>query len=309
MNFQGMDVDQVRDLAQRMTTAQQRLSEEHDVIQGRMAAIPEIWRGGDAEDFRNRWESQVSSAWQSALDSLLQQAESARTNADEQDAASDADGAGAGTGPGGTQSVRDINDDGAGDVPVDGEVTDAWSEMDPEHQQAVLQEMVEQEFARYGMDPVEIQWFYEEPDPDTNLVTFGSWNEGDQALKMNEYLLHNPNLMLTTVHEVRHAAQHEFIEQTDPGFWDFLPWNDSQAGDYEAIEAEHGVTREEIEAWRENFEGDNYKSTAKGDTFEEYESQPVEVDAREREDEFAGEELTMEQLQQYQADAGVPVNE
>lgn len=307
MSFQGMDVDQVRDLAQRMTTAQQRLSEQHDVIRARMAAIPEIWRGGDAEDFRNRWESQVSPAWRSALELLLQKTESATTHADEQDAASDADGAGPGSG--GTQRVREITDEEAGDVPVDPEVQDAWRAMEPEQQQAVLQEMVDEEFERYGMDPEEIQWFYEEPDPDTNLVTFGSWSEDDQVLKMNEHLLDQPGLMLTTVHEVRHAAQYEFIEQTEPEFWDFLPWNDSQAGDYEAIEDEHGVTREEIEAWRENFDGDNYKSTDKGDTFEEYQSQPVEVDAREREDEFAGEELTMEQLKQYQADAGVPVSE
>ncbi|MBE9403296.1 hypothetical protein IOE58_03515 [Brachybacterium sp. Marseille-Q2903] len=58
--------------------------------------------------------------------------------------------------------------------------------------------------------------------------------------------------------------------------------------------------------WRENFDGDNYISP--DEDFEAYQAQPVEVDAREREDGFAG-DLTFEELQRYQQDAGVPVSE
>lgn len=308
MTFQGMDVDQVRDHAQRMTTARQHLLEEHDAVQDRMATLTEIWRGGDAEELRGRWESQIAPAWQGMLEQLLGQAESASTHAEEQDTASAADGADVGTDSGGTQSVRDFADE-AGDVPVDPQVAAAWRAMTPEQQRAVLEEMVEQEFRRYGIDPVDVTWFSEQPDPDTGLVTFGSWNGGDRVLRLNEAMLDQPGLMLTTVHEVRHAAQHEFVQQTEPEFWDFLPFVDSQADDYAAIEEEHGITREEIEAWRENSRPGNYKSTDNGDTYEEYRSQPVEVDAREREDEFAGEELTMDKLRQYQEAAGVEVDE
>src|SRR5699024_11532392 len=63
MSFQGMEVDEVRDLAQRMRESQQRLAAEQETLQGRMAAIPQIWRGGDAEAFRDRWDSQVAPVW------------------------------------------------------------------------------------------------------------------------------------------------------------------------------------------------------------------------------------------------------
>ncbi|GAP77649.1 MULTISPECIES: WXG100 family type VII secretion target [Brachybacterium] len=312
MAFQGMDPEQVRATAERMRSSGTLLAQQYDTLHGRILGSAEIWRGEDAERFRETWSSTVGPRWSRALERLQQLAETAEQDAEEQDVASagedDAGGGDSGGTGSGSSSVTMFDGD-AGDVPVDFEVQDAWREMEPDEKKAVLQEMVDQEFERYGMDPVEITWFSGKPDPVTNLVTFGSWNEDDQVLRLNDFLLDQPDLMLTTVHEVRHAVQYEFIEQTEPEFWDFLPFVDSQADDYAAIEEQYGVTREEIEAWRENFSGDNYKSTDKGDTHEEYQSQPVEVDAREREDEFAGEELTMEQLKKYQEDAGVEVDE
>ena len=305
MTFQGMDVEDVRDFAHRLREAQRRLTQEHEKVQGHMDSVPEIWHGDDAEDFRSRWDSQVGAAWHDALEALLRTATSTDAHATEQETASDATDRRSGGGDIG--DVRDITDDGPGSVPINREVREAWAAMTPEERKAVLQEMVNQEFARYDMDPVDITFFSEGPDED-GLITFGSWNDfWNGTLKLNEYVLDDPNLMLTTVHEVRHAAQYEFIDQTE-GFWDFLPWvDDSHQEDYDRIEEDYGVTREEIESWRENFK--DYKSTKKGDTFEEYENQPVEVDARTREDEFARDELTFEQLQQYQRDAGVPVSE
>src|SRR5699024_6912037 len=141
--------------------------------------------------------------------------------------------------------------------------------------------------------------FFTEP-PEDGMITYGSWTDGSGTLKLNEYVLDNPDLMLTTVHEVRHAAQHEFVDQTE-SFWDFLPWVDHDE-DYDRIEEEHGISREEIESRRENF--DDYKSTSNGDSFGEYQNQPVEVDAREREGEVAGCELPLGQVQEDQHHRG-----
>lgn len=306
MAFLGMDVEAVRAEAQRVRTAQQRLADEHQALHQRILQSHEFWIGSDADQFRERWTATTSPQWEGALDRLLHTADTAESEVDQQDAASTADGDGA-TSDGGDGAARTAYDGEAGDVPIDPDVRNAWmNDMNEQQRRAVLQEMVDQEFERYGMEPVDITYFYEEPDPDSNLVTFGSWSEDGQTLKLNEYLLSNPDLMLTTVHEVRHAAQHEFIEQTDPGLFDWLPGVDSKADDYERIEEDYGITRDEIEAWRENFDGDNYISP--DEDFEAYQAQPVEVDAREREDGFAG-DLTFEELQRYQRDAGVPVSE
>lgn len=308
MAFQGMDPEQVRATAERMRSSGQLLAEQHAALQGRILGSAEIWRGEDAERFRETWSSAVGPQWSRALERLQQLAETAEQDAEEQDAASEGEGgAGGGADDGtgdGSASVRMLDDD-AGDVPLDPEVQDAWRVMTPEQKQAVLQEMVDQEFERYGMEPVDITFFYEEPDED-GMVTYGSWSDDSGELRMNEYMLYSPDLALTTVHEVRHAAQHEFVEQTEGGMWDWLPWVDGPEADYERIEEEHGITREEIEAWRENSEPGNYIDP--DDDYEGYRAQPVEVDAREREDEYAG-DLTLEDLQQYQRDAGIPVSE
>ncbi len=300
-----MDPDEVRAVAERMRSARHLLAARHSSLQGRVLGTSETWRGPDADGFRETWSSAVGPQWTRALERLGQLAETAELDAEEQDAASEPEG---GTGHDaagdGTASVRMLDGD-AGDVPLDPEVQAAWREMTPEQKKAVLQEMVDREFERYGMEPVDISFFYEEPDED-GMVTYGSWSNDRGELRMNEYMLYSPDLALTTVHEVRHAAQHEFVEQTEGGMWDWLPWVDGPEADYERIEEEHGITREEIEAWRENSEPGNYISPE--DDYEGYRAQPVEVDAREREDEFAG-DLTLEDLQQYQRDAGVPVSE
>src|SRR5699024_1044351 len=178
MSFQGMEVDEVRDLAQRMRESQQRLAAEQETLQGRMAAIPQIWRGGDAEAFRDRWDSQVAPAWRDALDLLQRTARSAEEHAAEQDVASaPAPRARAGgDGAGGMGDIGFTSDEGAGDVPMDQDIQDAWQQMSAEDRRAVLQEMVDQEFERYGMEPVDITFFTEPPED--GMITYGSWTDG-----------------------------------------------------------------------------------------------------------------------------------
>lgn len=299
MAFLGMDVDDVRTYAERLRDAQGRIADRRAELEGSMARLQESWRGPDAEAFRQTWDQSIIPKWSDALEGLQRMADTAVADAEEQDVVSGIDGSRSpGDGLSSTQTISDIGDNGQ----IDENVRSDWSDMEENDQKLVLQEMVDQEFQRYGMEPVEIEYFYEEPDPKTGLVTFGSWNEETQTLRLNEYLLDHPELMLTTVHEVRHAAQNEFIEQTEPGFWDFLPFVDSKKEDYERIEQENGITREEIEAWRENFEPGNYISP--DEDFQGYQNQPVEVDAREQEDRFA-DGLTEEELERYKRNAGV----
>src|SRR5699024_10574723 len=91
MSLQGMEVDEDRGIAQRMRESQRRLAAEQETLQGRMAAMPQIWRGGDAEAFRDRWDSQVAPVWRDALDLLQRMAQSAEEHAAEQDVASEPD--------------------------------------------------------------------------------------------------------------------------------------------------------------------------------------------------------------------------
>ena len=117
----------------------------------------------------------------------------------------------------------------------------------------------------------------------------------------------------------RHAAQDNWVEETDgPPAWQF--WReDHSAAEYERIEEEYGVTKEEIEAWRENDKdytefpedqpGEDAPQSEKDAWNEEYEAyreQPLEEDAFEEGDEFV-DGITPEELRQYQLDAGVPV--
>ncbi|AXK44595.1 hypothetical protein [Brachybacterium saurashtrense] len=91
---------------------------------------------------------------------------------------------------------------------------------------------------------------------------------------------------------------------------------DGSSEEYAEVEQQYGVTREEIDQWRHEFRPWNYEFPPTGDPgspgyqeqMQEYLDQGVEVDAREREDEFA-DEFTIEDLQQAQRDAGVPVRQ
>lgn len=304
MTFQGMDTAEVHAAAERMRTARRLLTEAYSALQGQVLGSGADWQGPDGEHFRGTRSTSVGPQWTRALEMLEQLAETAVRNADEQDAVSEGEGRTGtdGDSGNGSGSVQMFDDD-AGDIPLDVEVQRAWYAMSPEDQKAVLQEIVDQECERYGIEPVAIEYFvegWEEGEP----LTLGSWD--GNTLRLNEAMLNSPDLALAAVHEVRHAAQGEFVEQTEGGFWDWLPWVEGPDDDYERIEEKHGFTQEEIEAWRENSEPGNYVDP--DDDLEGYLEQPVEVDAREAEDEFAS-GLTLEEFQQYQRDAGVPVSE
>ncbi|QNN82198.1 hypothetical protein H3H54_13885 [Brachybacterium sp. Z12] len=62
----------------------------------------------------------------------------------------------------------------------------------------------------------------------------------------------DPWAVNVAAHEARHAAQDQWIEETEgPSWWQFWA-EDGSAAEHERIEREHDVTPEEIDAWREN---------------------------------------------------------
>ena len=84
-------------------------------------------------------------------------------------------------------------------------------------------------------------------------------------LRIDEGNLDDPTILGTVAHEVRHAQQHKAVDDL-PWWW----WED--------YHGPPGVSQDEVEDWRDNF--DDYK-TSKDDGFDAYHDQPVEADARE----------------------------
>lgn len=231
-----------------------------------------------------------------------------------QNEASSAESAGATSG-GTAHPPDDATHDATDDVDpgtVDPAIAAAWQSMSDVERRRVAQEIVDAELERYDMEPVEISFW--------PINGNGYWSEARHELAISASELDNPSMLSTLVHEVRHAAQHEFTEQTDTGFPDWMPIID-MSGDFARIEAAYGITRVEIEAWRDNFDPRAFTPLPtrpmSGSTMEEwnaydrecaaYRSQPIEVDARATGDGFV-DNLTFEQLQEYQRRAGVPVS-
>lgn len=311
MEFLGMDVQQVQQHSERIRRGHERLDDALQTLDGTVRTSESFWSGPDADGFRGHWDSMYSGMGRPALDQLAGRADTLDRDVEEQEIASAADGGGPGAGGG----AADVADDGNDRGTVDPEVADAWEDMTDEERRAVAQEIVDGEFEKYGMDPVEIS--FEEIDGN------GLWNNGfmgiGRKLTISEDALSDPDILHTLAHEVRHAAQHEFIARTQPS--GSILGDDSRER-FEEIEEEYGVTREEIESWEDNFGLFSYKRPPDwpGDEasaeeraeyreeFDEYLDQPVEVDAREGGREFV-EDVSLEDLQEFQQEAGVPVSD
>ena len=178
---------------------------------------------------------------------------------------------------------------------LDPAVKEEWSKLSDEDRKKVLQAIVDEEFAKDGMEAPKISFKHEGEDGG-----YGAWNEGGiwgigRELTINEDRLKDPQILHTAAHESRHAEQHETIRDAKIGFWDRVFGNKKE----KELE-EHGVTREEVDSWEDNF--NNYKSSSNG--FEEYYNQPVEKDARKAGREFVN-SLTPEKFDEYKRKAGV----
>ncbi|HIY25026.1 MAG TPA: hypothetical protein H9837_12125 [Candidatus Brachybacterium merdigallinarum] len=300
--FIGMEVDQVRQHAQRITDAEATLRERFELLQTDVRSSEAFWRGPDADSFRADWEALGSTSYEPTLTRLTETATRAQDDAEEQDAASGNDAGGSGEGA--ADPSLTIQDGQPGDpgyeVEIDPEVEAAWADLEEHERKAIIDELIRREFEEYGLEPPEVVYFDDPGDEDGILL--GSWNEGDQVMRLNENeaVLASPNILNTVVHEARHAAQYEMIDRVNQDWGNIPLVSDARENfEYWQIEREHGITREEIEAWEENYYGDpGYKSSEEYG-FEEYEDQPVERDAREAGEEYV-EDLTPEDLEDLQ---------
>lgn len=154
---------------------------------------------------------------------------------------------------------------------VDPEVARAWEDMSDDERRAVLEHIAEQRAREAGLDDFEVRIEDLEDqdgdgvDDDPSTDSRGSWSEGDRVLRIDEGNLDDPTILGTVAHEVRHAQQHKAVDDL-PWWW----WED--------YHGPPGVSQDEVEEWRDNF--DDYQ-TSEDDGFDAYHDQPVERDARE----------------------------
>ncbi|WP_248579693.1 hypothetical protein [Nocardioides sp. InS609-2] len=154
---------------------------------------------------------------------------------------------------------------------VDPEVAREWAEMSDDERRAVIEHIAEQRAREAGVDDFEVRVEDLEDqdgdgvDDDPTTDSRGSWSEDDRVLRIDEGNLDDPTIIGTVAHEVRHAQQHKAVDDL-PWWW----WED--------YHGPPGVSQEEVEDWKENF--DDYK-TSQDDGFDAYHDQPIERDARE----------------------------
>lgn len=326
MDFVGMDTDQGLGHVERLRTAARQLESRHAALSSTVQASHAFWRGPDAEAFRTTWADGAGRLLTQLVGELGQSASSLDGEVAEQETASAGETTGSGAGEDGNRGgagpgIPGARYGGGGDGTVSPEVARAWDAMGPEDQRQVLQEIVDQELERQGHPGLDVHF---EDLSDEGWA--GYWTEhGGIRFWRGEHIVidiehaTDPDALNTAAHEARHAAQDQWVEQTDgtPG-WQFWREDDS-AEEYERIERDHGVTQEEIEAWREN-DGDyisppepppspdapQSEHDAWHEAYREYREQPLEDDAFDTGDDFA-DEITLEELQQYQEDAQVTV--
>ncbi|MFE7605331.1 WXG100 family type VII secretion target [Brachybacterium paraconglomeratum] len=314
--FLGLDVEQAEEHAERLRSARKVLDGSLRALETTIRSSEGFWRGPDVEAFRGRWGDSVAAPWQDVLDGLADRAQTLIADVDEQVSASEHGESGGAEG-GDPTDAADQEDGDSDRGTVDPEVAKDWEGMTDSERRKVAQENVNAEFEKYGMDPVEITF--------KDIKGNGYWSEGflfiGGELAIDEDKLADPDILHTLAHEVRHAAQHEFIERTERDPFPSIRGDDRQER-FQQIEDEHGVTRDEIEEWGRNFGPFGYKSSPKApeegageeewaeyeEEFQEYLDQPVEVDARESGREFV-DGLTEEELHEFQRAAGVEVDE
>lgn len=336
MNFLGMTPEQVRNQSELTRQGREQADTCLMRLSGMIGASTAHWVGPDGDAFRQDWDARVAPQFTAALDALAERATMLEQEADEQDQASDpeaAAGPGSGDGAagpghdGGGQGSYEM--DGGEDEPpqVSEEFKEQWKNMGREERERVAQQMVDEYLAEHGMDPEDVRF------EDLDDGHFGTWYENSgfydsddglfgkewhsRGIEVNEDLLtaDDPSKLIDTLHhEARHAVQHEMVERTDPAWWDGLPFlEDDPSGRYEQIEQDYGISREDIEEWRENQ--DNYHSAPDGPRpsdpeeaeaweqgWDDYKNQPVETDARDAGAEGV-EEATPEDLARQREEA------
>lgn len=273
----GADAERLRGVGQELVRSSQALADVATSGRTMAQVLAEEWSGPDLEYF-------VGQGWPGAEKVVHDSSELVRAMGDEavreaeqQDVASTGAGAfGSGAFPGTSYE----GDHPGMDAPpgerygeLDQDIIDRWGDLDARERQAVLQQIVNDEAERSGIDPPPAVGFSQTMDANE----YGVWNEPMGWLTINADVVDDPRLAINTaVHELRHA------QQWDAVWADLLPLG-AQPEDY-------GASSEQAQEWREGHfdykkppsEGLQEDDPAAADrAWDEYWDQPVEVDARE----------------------------
>ncbi|MEE1649474.1 hypothetical protein V1260_01550 [Brachybacterium sp. J144] len=97
--FYGADTEQLRDHAQSMLERARRLGELRDELEP-LVMDDSIWRGTDADAFRQDWASRIAPSFSQGSERILEKRNELDRHAEEQDSASEVGGAAGGSGGG-----------------------------------------------------------------------------------------------------------------------------------------------------------------------------------------------------------------
>lgn len=180
------------------------------------------------------------------------------------------------------------------DEPVlDPQVEREWSRMSEEERRQAVLAMVEEIGGERGIDDVEVRIEDLEDkngdgrDDEPSTDSRGSWSEDDHVLRIDVNDLDDPDIIDTVAHEMRHAEQHDAIDDLNAPLF----------GQDEDIDLPEGATLDDVRDWDENFSGDNYVTSA--EDYEGYRDQPVERDAREAGGDYL-DDYDLEDLERHQ---------
>lgn len=298
----GADPAALREAAQQLTASSRSLDEMVTTGHAMGQVLTEAWSGPDLDTF-------VGHSWPTASQRLAEGSQllqamstAAVRNADEQESTSEGSGPGrsggasgtpgrsggpGGANPGGSSDAGQSRDaDDYGELPPG--VRAKWGTYDEDQKRAIIEQIIKERAEHYGIDMPDINW---DDDMSGNGALLDDWWMSDEVY-INPDMLDDPMILHTAFHEMRHAGQHEGVDDADT-FW---PWEDPEYND--------GMTPEEVAEWKENF--DNYESApsqedwdedpeAAQEQYDRYFEQPVEVDAREEGSDFV-EGMTPEEL-------------
>lgn len=299
----GADAERLRGVGRELTSSAEQLADVATAGRSMARVLAEHWSGADLEHFVGQGWPGAETVLHSASELVRGLGEGATRNADEQEGASEGAGSDGGhralpTVPADEAVWQDPGVDSPDPGSLDPEVYAMWMEMDPEEQQAVLQQIVNEECAKMGVEPApEVQ--FQEPDGHGG----GGW-DGETLTIDPAAIGTNPRWAISAAaHEARHVVQREAMDMANPKWWQF--WKQSE--DME------GVAPGLVDDWKENedtgYHGlpdpalEQTDPQAYEEQLQAYYDQPIEADAYRVGTEYVS-NMTVEEMERLLEESG-----
>lgn len=318
----GADTERLSLVGQELTSSSSLL--EEIASNGRTMAhvLAEHWSGADLEHFVGHGWPGAEQAVHRSSELVRAMGEAAVRHADEQRAASEGTtgAAGfvstapvtnrstapitrqsmAGARPPATESEPEGWEDPGLEGPdrgrLDPDVYERWQELESGEKQAIIQRIVDEEAAAYGIEPApEVQF--------EDIDGAGSW-DGETLVIDAGTVENDPREAIhAAAHETRHVVQREAMDMAHPPWWKF----------WKGREDMEGLNPDVVDRWKENertgYQGAPDEELKESDpaAYEEqlkaYYEQPIEEDAY-----YAGqryvEDMTVEELERLRDESG-----